>query len=196
MLLGGAGTSYSRLLLILAVLQKSYDISFYKRDVYVNVVGGMHLGNGGRGGPKGGGGGGGSDLAVAVSVVSSLLGIPVRSDTAFVGEVGLLGELRPVAGAFVGKADKRGPEDEILEDRYSIITHRSCWGQEEKGERFGTEGDLVKYSSLRLTLEMFIDTECDTGVLGDHQSHRGRTGQDLIYLIRITIWFICTIVSC
>jgi hypothetical protein len=63
----------------------------------VNVVGGMHLGSGGRGGSKGGsGGGGGSDLAVAVSVVSSLLGINVRSDTAFVGEVGLLGELRPV----------------------------------------------------------------------------------------------------
>ena len=90
------GVSYSRLLLILAVLQKRYGISFHRRDVYVNVVGGMHLGSGGRGGSKGGGGGGGSDLAVAVSVVSSLLGIPVRSDTAFVGEVGLLGELRPV----------------------------------------------------------------------------------------------------
>ena len=33
---------------------------------------------------------------MAVSVVSSLLGIPVRSDTAFVSEIGLLGELRPV----------------------------------------------------------------------------------------------------
>jgi hypothetical protein len=37
-----------------------------------------------------------SDLAVAVSLVSSLVvvSIPVRSYTAFVGEVGLLGELR------------------------------------------------------------------------------------------------------
>ena len=53
----------------------------------------MHIGSGGRGGSRGGGGGGGggSDLAVAVSVVSSLLEIPVRADTAFVGEVGLLG---------------------------------------------------------------------------------------------------------
>jgi len=40
--------------------------------------------------------GDGSDLAVAVGLVSSLVGIPVRSDTAFVGDVGLLGELRPV----------------------------------------------------------------------------------------------------
>ena len=77
------------MLLILAVLQKRYGISFYNRDVYVNVVGGMHLGRGSKSG-------GGSDLAVAVAVVSSLMGIPVRSDTAFVGEVGLLGELRPV----------------------------------------------------------------------------------------------------
>ena len=83
------GVSNSRLLLILAVLQKRYGISFHRRDVYVNVVGGMHLGKGSKSG-------GGSDLAVAVAVVSSLLGIPVRSDTTFVGEVGLLGELRPV----------------------------------------------------------------------------------------------------
>ena len=83
------GISNSRLLLILAVLQKRYGISFHRRDVYVNVVGGMHLGKGSKSG-------GGSDLAVAVGLVSSLVGIPVRSDTAFVGEVGLLGELRPV----------------------------------------------------------------------------------------------------
>jgi DNA repair protein RadA/Sms len=83
------GISNSRLLLILAVLHKRYGISFRGRDVYVNVVGGMHLGRGSKSG-------GGSDLAVAVSIVSSLVGIPVRSDTAFVGEVGLLGELRPV----------------------------------------------------------------------------------------------------
>ena len=83
------GISTSRLLLILAVLQKRYGISFHRQDVYVNVVGGMHLGKGSKSG-------GGSDLAVAIGLVSSLVGIPVRSDTAFVGEVGLLGELRPV----------------------------------------------------------------------------------------------------
>jgi DNA repair protein RadA/Sms len=83
------GISASRLLLILAVLQKRYGISFHRQDVYVNVVGGLHLGKGSKSG-------GGSDLSVVVAVVSSLLGIPVRSDTAFVGEIGLLGELRQV----------------------------------------------------------------------------------------------------
>jgi DNA repair protein RadA/Sms len=83
------GISTSRLLLILAVLQKRYGISFHRQDVYVNVVGGLNLGKGSKSGS-------GSDLSVVLAVVSSLLGIPVRTDTAFVGEIGLLGELRPV----------------------------------------------------------------------------------------------------
>ena len=83
------GISQSRLLLILAVLQKRYGISFNRQDVYLNVVGGMQL-------SKGSKSGGGSDLAVAIAAVSSLVGIPCRADTCFVGEVGLLGELRPV----------------------------------------------------------------------------------------------------
>lgn len=83
------GISSSRLLLLLAVLQKRYGISFHRQDVFVNVVGGLHLDKG----PKSGSG---SDLSVVMAIVSSLVGIPVRSDTAFVGEIGLLGELRPV----------------------------------------------------------------------------------------------------
>jgi DNA repair protein RadA/Sms len=83
------GISNSRLLLILAVLQKRYGISFHRKDVYLNVVGGMQL-------SKGSKSGGGADLAVAVAAVSSLVGIPCRTDTCFVGEVGLTGEIRPV----------------------------------------------------------------------------------------------------
>jgi predicted ATP-dependent serine protease len=83
------GISYSRLLLLLGVLQKRCGMYFSKQDVYVNVVGRMQLDRGAQEGSA-------SDLAVAVSLVSSFVSIPVRSDTAFVGEIGLLGELRPV----------------------------------------------------------------------------------------------------
>ncbi|CAB9519409.1 DNA repair protein RadA [Seminavis robusta] len=83
------GIAYSRLALLLRVLQKRCGMFFGRQDVYVNVVGSVRLG--------GREGGGSSDLTVAVALVSSLASIPVRSDTAFVGEVGLLGELRPVA---------------------------------------------------------------------------------------------------
>jgi ATP-dependent Lon protease len=62
---------------------------FSKQDVYINVVGRMRLDRGSQEGCA-------SDLAVAVSLVSSFVSIPVRSDTCFVGEIGLLGELRPV----------------------------------------------------------------------------------------------------
>jgi hypothetical protein len=64
---------------------------FGKQDVYVNVVGNMNLDSKNEGS--------GSDLAVSMALVSSLLRIPVRSDTAFIGEIGLLGELRPVPAA-------------------------------------------------------------------------------------------------
>ena len=83
------GISTSRLLLILAVLHKRCGISYSRMDVYVNVVGGIRLSRGSQEGSS-------SDLAIAVALVSSLTSIPVRSDTAFVGEVGLLGELRQV----------------------------------------------------------------------------------------------------
>jgi DNA repair protein RadA/Sms len=81
------GTSYARLNLLLGVLQKRCGIFLARKDVYVNVVGQMRLDRGDSNG----------DLAVVIAIVSSAASIPVRSDTAFVGEVGLLGELRPVS---------------------------------------------------------------------------------------------------
>ncbi len=79
------GIATNRLLLILAVLQKRCGISFGRQDVYVNVVGGISIKNSKQDSTS-------SDLAVAVALVSSLFNISVRSDTAFVGEIGLLGK--------------------------------------------------------------------------------------------------------
>ena len=83
------GFAYNRLQLLLGVLQKRCGMFFGKQDVYINVVGNMRL-------DASQNEGSGSDLAVTLALVSSLLTIPVRSDTAFVGEVGLLGEIRSV----------------------------------------------------------------------------------------------------
>jgi len=68
-----------RLLLICAVIEKRLKLQLWNRDVYVNVAGGLRVSE-----PA-------SDLAVAITVVSSLLGVPIRARTAFVGEVGLAG---------------------------------------------------------------------------------------------------------
>ena len=89
------GINISRLLLLLAVLQKRYNIRLNRKDVYVNVVSGLSLGEKGFGRNRQASD---LDLSVVVSLVSSLTDIAVRSDTAFVGEVGLLGELRQVSG--------------------------------------------------------------------------------------------------
>jgi len=77
------------------VLAKRCGLFFGRQDVFVNVVGAVRLDN-----TRGSSGDNGStsDLAAAMALVSSLLSIAVRSDTAFCGEIGLLGELRPVAG--------------------------------------------------------------------------------------------------
>jgi hypothetical protein len=80
------GIPMSRLQLLLGVLQKRCQVfGFAKCDVYVNIVGQMNLEKGKA-----------SDLAIAMTLASSMASIPIRADTAFVGEVGLLGELRSV----------------------------------------------------------------------------------------------------
>jgi DNA repair protein RadA/Sms len=84
------GISQARVYLIIALLSKLYHIQLGKYDIYVNIVGGFDRSRGGNKGSSA------LDLAVAVALMSSLYQIPVRADTAFVGEVGLLGELRPV----------------------------------------------------------------------------------------------------
>ncbi|MPM67695.1 DNA repair protein RadA [bioreactor metagenome] len=80
------GVDHQRLNLILAVLEKKLKIPFYNSDVYVNVVGGLNLE-----GTYG-------DLGLAVALISSAKGREVKLDrTLIIGEVGLTGEVRPIA---------------------------------------------------------------------------------------------------
>ena len=86
------GISQSRVYLIMAILSKLYHIHLTRYDIYINIVGGfrgLERDFWSRGSTS-------SDLAVAITLMSSLYQIPIRSDTAFVGEIGILGELRPV----------------------------------------------------------------------------------------------------
>jgi Subunit ChlI of Mg-chelatase len=80
------GFPLQRLQLICAVIEKRLKLSLWNRDVYLNVVGGLRLSE-----PA-------ADLAVAVTISSSLVGMKIRAGIAFVGEVGLGGEIRGVRG--------------------------------------------------------------------------------------------------
>ncbi|MGD2057957.1 MAG: DNA repair protein RadA [Anaerolineales bacterium] len=78
------GVDFNRLLLTLAVLTRRARVRVDDLDVFVNVVGGMRIGE-----PA-------ADLAVAAAVASSIRDQPVSADTALIGEIGLSGELRAV----------------------------------------------------------------------------------------------------
>ena len=79
------GVDYNRLLLISAVLSKRLGLKLHEQDIFVNVVGGLTVSE-----PA-------SDLAMAVALASSYHNQAVPADMAFVGEIGLSGELRTVS---------------------------------------------------------------------------------------------------
>ena len=78
------GWDTNRLAMVLAVLEARCGVSIGANDVYLNVAGGLRIGE-----PA-------ADLAVAAAVVSSLADEPVPPDMAVFGEIGLGGEVRPV----------------------------------------------------------------------------------------------------
>lgn len=80
------GVDYNKVLLIIAVIEKHLQIPLFKYDIFVNVIGGVNIKS-----PS-------ADLGVASSIISSVKNIPLKSSAVFTGEVGLLGEIRKVAG--------------------------------------------------------------------------------------------------
>jgi len=79
------GVDFNRLLLITAVLSKRLGMRLFEKDIFVNVISGLKIDE-----PA-------SDLATAVAIASSMWEVPVPADMAFVGELGLSGELRAVS---------------------------------------------------------------------------------------------------
>jgi len=79
------GLDRNRLALLLAVLHRHAGVRVHDDDVFLNVVGGVRISETA------------ADLAALAAVVSSIAGQAVPRDTVVVGEVGLAGEIRPVA---------------------------------------------------------------------------------------------------
>ena len=79
------GIETGRLLMLTAVLTKRVGLTLGNQDIYVNVVGGMHVHE-----PA-------ADLGVAVAIASVFRNVPVDPEMAMMGEIGLSGELRSVA---------------------------------------------------------------------------------------------------
>jgi DNA repair protein RadA/Sms len=92
------GWDTGRLAMLLAVLESRCGLSFSSAEVYLNVAGGYRLSD-----PA-------ADLAVAAALVSALADKALPSRSAWLGEVSLAGEVRPVAhgGVRLREAAKLG----------------------------------------------------------------------------------------
>ncbi|MBN2188691.1 MAG: DNA repair protein RadA [Chitinispirillaceae bacterium] len=79
-----SGINPRKLSLILAVLERHGGVMIGDHDVFFNIAGGLTVTE-----PS-------IDLAIAAAVLSSFCNKPIRRDLAFLGELGLGGEVRPV----------------------------------------------------------------------------------------------------
>jgi DNA repair protein RadA/Sms len=80
------GADYNRVCLLLAVLEKRAQLPIGNQDVFVNVAGGARVVE-----PA-------ADLGIVLAAASSYMERPLPADVVVVGEIGLTGEVRAVAG--------------------------------------------------------------------------------------------------
>ena len=92
------GLEQNRLALLLAVLHRHGGLQMSDQDVFVNVVGGVKVGETG------------ADLALLLALISSFRNHPLPQDLVVFGEVGLAGEIRPVTSGQerISEAAKHG----------------------------------------------------------------------------------------
>ncbi len=98
------GFDLRRLNMLLAVLEKRCGFRLGMKDVFLNIAGGMRMEDPGM------------DLAVIAAIMSSNEDIPLPPNTCYAGEVGLNGEIRPVARIEqrIAEAAKLGMEKIII----------------------------------------------------------------------------------
>lgn len=81
-----SGLDYNRMVMILAVIEKKLALSIQNQDIYINVAGGLKIGETA------------VDLAVVLAVLSAVKNKPLNGSAAAIGELGLTGETRFVTG--------------------------------------------------------------------------------------------------
>ncbi len=125
------GVDYNRLLMIAAVLTRRLRLNLSEADIFVNVVGGLKVDE-----PA-------ADLAIGAAIASSMRDLPIRADTALIGEIGLAGELR-----MPGQMPIRLREAAKLGFKTAIVPKRL-----RRGEPWPTDIEVVEARSLQQALE-------------------------------------------
>jgi DNA repair protein RadA/Sms len=121
------GFDYNRIILITAVLEKHALLNLGAFDVFINVAGGFTIGETA------------ADLAVAVSIASSLKGRPVPHDAGFLGEISLSGEIRPVA-----QCGRRALEFGRSGFKTLYVSRRDL----EEAKQSGFKGDIIPLQNI------------------------------------------------
>jgi len=98
------GLESNRLAMLIAILQRHGSVPLYEQDVFINAVGGVRITETG------------ADLAIILAILSSYRDRPLNQRSLVFGEVGLSGEIRPVANGEerLREASKHGFETAII----------------------------------------------------------------------------------
>ncbi len=110
------GFDQRRLNMLLAVLEKRVGFKLAQKDVFLNIAGGLRVTDLA------------TDLSVIAAVLSSNVDTPIESGWCMAGEVGLSGEVRPVARIEqrIAEAEKLGFKHIII-PKYNMsgVSHRN-----------------------------------------------------------------------
>ncbi|MBQ5834144.1 MAG: DNA repair protein RadA [Clostridia bacterium] len=132
------GIDYNRMCLIIAVLEKRLGLKFYQNDVYLNVIGGLHLDE-----PA-------SDVSVAMALISSMTNRIIPDDLIAIGELGLAGECRAVSNL-----EQRVKEAARLGFTRAIVPHKNI-----EKRKLSCEGiKILPIRGIYEVLNLMKDTE-------------------------------------
>ena len=109
------GFDQRRLNMLLAVLEKRVGFKLMQKDVFLNIAGGLRVTDMAM------------DLSVIAAVLSSNVDTPIESGWCMAGEVGLSGEVRPIA-----RIEQRIAEAEKLGFQHMIIPKYNIGGLNRK----------------------------------------------------------------
>jgi DNA repair protein RadA/Sms len=128
------GFDQKRLSILLAVLEKRANVRASANNVFVNIAGGIRVIE-----PA-------ADLAVCVSITSSLMDKVVDNQTIIIGEVGLGGEIRSV-----GHIEKRIQEAQKLGFKTAIVPERNL-----KSIKLSKEIKVIAVENIKDTIAKLL----------------------------------------
>lgn len=107
------GFDQQRMSMLISIIEKKLKLPFYKSDVFLNITGGVTIKETA------------ADLAIITALISSYKNYTVPHDMIFIGEVGLTGEVRPVAfiESRIKEAMRQGFKQFVIPETQAELEH-------------------------------------------------------------------------